>query len=238
MKTIYLIAPSEWKNAWWEYVQEKLSYNLTKPLDIAINAREIDLKCKWERYIEWIKLNKSVDDWPFLEAINRYSGVVFNNIDYKNFWDESKKFFEDNFFILSWMYWILKPLDRIWNYKLPVETKWLYDFWWDKIPQIIAEINPDYVVNLLPDSYAKLIWIWKCSRLKKKREKYLNWKTKIININFFKKKDWEIVKLTHWVKKYRGLFMKNICENNLTNYEQFWWKIVKTWDMIEIDIVS
>ena len=180
-KILILIAPSEWKNSWWNFQKEELSFQFQKPLEIAKNATEKDLKCKWERFEEWIKLNKNIENWPFLEAINRYSWVVFDNINYSEMSDSWKNFLEENLFILSWMYWILKPLDKIWNYKLPVETKWIREFWWNKIWEKISEINPEFVINLMPESYSKLVWIWKCSKLKKIREKFLkNWKTRII----------------------------------------------------------
>jgi cytoplasmic iron level regulating protein YaaA (DUF328/UPF0246 family) len=222
-KMIFLLAPSEGKNIWWEYKTEKLSFPLEKPTEIAINVTEKDLKCKWDRFIEGIKLNKTLNKWPFTEAINRYSWVVFNAIDYVWMTKSAKSFFEENILIMSGMYWIIKPLDCIWNYKLPIETQWLYNFWWDKITNILNEINPDYIVNLLPNSYLKII-----------NPKKIN--SKIININFLTEKEWKIVKFTHWVKKHRWEFLKNICENNLTNYEQFGWEVVNNWEFIEINI--
>jgi|SaaInlV_110m_DNA_1040235.scaffolds.fasta_scaffold01134_4 hypothetical protein len=237
MKIIFLLAPSEWKNIWWNSYTEKLSFNFSKPTEISHNVTEKDLKCKWTRFDEGLELNRNLDKWPFLEAIHRYSGVVFNAIDYKWMSESGKNFFEDHVFILSGMYWKVHALDNIWNYKLPIETKWLYDFWWHKIALEIAKMKADYIVNLLPDSYAKLVWIWKSKKLEEIRNLYLWEKTKIINLHFLTEKDWKIVKLTHWVKKYRGEYLRNICENNLTNYEQFPWKIVKNWDVIDIDII-
>lgn len=225
MKILFLLAPSEGKNIWWEYWSEKLSFAFRKPKDIAINVTEKDLKCKWDRFIEWIELNKTLDKWPFKEAINRYSWVVFNSIDYEWMSVSAKNFFEDNVLIMSGMYWIVKPLDHIWNYKLPIESKWLYKFWWDKITHILRDINPDYIVNLLPISYWKMI-----------NFKIIN--STIININFFTEKEWKIIKLSHWVKKYRGEFLKNICEENLTNYKHFGWEVVNNLNMLDINIIK
>jgi len=222
-KILFLLAPSEWKNEWWEYDNEQLTFSFNKPLEITKNVTEKDLKCSWGRFIEGQKLNANIENWPFLESINRYSWVVFNAINYlwmSNWW---KQFFENNVLITSWMYGLLKPLDIIWNYKLPIESKWLYKFWWEKILDKLNEINPEYIVNLLPNSYFKMIV-----------PKKIN--SKIININFLMQKDWKIVKMSHWVKKYRGEFLRNICEKNLTDYEQFWWKIVEDWNIIDVNI--
>lgn len=236
MKTLFLLAPSEWKKTSpptpiiiGEGSLDDLSFNFEKPLDIALNATEKDLKCKWDRFIEWIELNKKITspqpspegEGAYLEAINRYSGVVFNAIDYSWMNKNWKYFFEENVLILSGMYWLLKPLDKILNYKLPIETKWLYKFWWEKITYTLNEINPDYIVNLLPLSYLKMI-----------NPKLI--KSKIININFYNT-EWK--KFSHWVKKYRGEFLKNVCENNLINYEQFGWEVVKSWNVVDVNIV-
>jgi len=255
-KIMILIAPSEWKNSWnlnsGNFNNEKLSFYFEKPFKIWENATEKDLKCKWERFQEWIKLNKNIENWPFMKAINRYSWVVFNNINYSKLTELPKKNLEENLFILSWMYWILKPLDQIWNYKLPVETKWIHQFWGDKIAKKIAEINPDFIINLMPESYSKLVWIWKCSKLKKIRNLYLEWKnTKIININFFEEKilewnkNWEKIlkKISHGVKKFRWEFIKKICEEEILDYKKFWGEIIendlnsKNPEFIEINFI-
>jgi len=221
MKILFLLPPSEGKNIWWEYNSENLSYSFDKPCDIAINATEKDLKCTWKRYNQWISLNKNIASWSFLEAINRYSWVMYNAINYNHMSEWGKKYFEENFLILSGMYGLLKPLDIIWNYKLPIETKWLLKFWWDKITDKINGINPDYIVNLLPLSYSKMI-------------DFNNIKSQIININFLKS-DWK--KISHWVKKYRWEWIKNICDNKIVDYNDFGWEVVKSWNNIDVNII-
>ena len=236
-KTIFLIPPSEWKNPWWTYKEEKTFFKIIKPCQIAINATEKDLKCTWKRLEEANKLNKSLcknTQKEYLEAIKRYSWIMYKYIDYENM--KNKDFFDNHFYIISWMYWVLKPKDIIWNYKLPIETKWLYDFFWDIIPSKIISLKPDYIVNLLPISYAKTIWEWtNCSKHKKKKQAILNAWIKIINVNFYKK-DWK--KISHWVKKVKWEWIKNICENKIINYKYFWWKIRENdgWT-INIDLV-
>ena len=233
-KIIFLLPPSEWKNSENTFEKEKLKFNFDKPYEIAINATGKDLKCSWKRFEEWILLNKNIFKSNTIETISRYSGVMYNAIDYSWKTDNWKHFFEKHFLILSGMYGIISPLDHIWNYKLPIETKWLYNFWWNKISMKLVELNPDYIVNLLPDSYAKLIWIWKSSKLENLRNIYTNNWTKIININFLKP---DFKKISHWVKKIKGEWIKEICEKNIINYEQFWWEIIKNWNILDINII-
>ncbi len=239
MKILFLLPPSEWKTSWWEYSKEELSFNFEKPCQIASNVTKKDLKCIWKRFEEGLVLNKTLCEWKqkeFIEAINRYSWVMYSAIDYNSMSVSWKKFFEDNFLIFSWMYGIVKILDKVGNYKLPLEKADLYKFWWDKIPDKIIELKPDYIVNLLPINYAKLIWLaTNCNRHKKKLEKIINSWIKVININFLKP-DWK--KISHWVKKIKWEWIKNICENNILDYKKFWWNIIENWNIIDVNIIN
>lgn len=239
MKILFLIPPSEWKNLWWEFNKEKLTFNFEKPCEIASSVTEKELKCTGKRFEQALELNKSLCEWKqtqFTVAIKRYSGVMYNAIDYENMSEKGKSFFDNNFLIFSWMYGILKPQDIIWNYKLPLEKAPLYKFWWDKIPDTIVSLKPDFVVNLLPINYAKLIWLGtNCSQHKKKLEKILNAWIKVVNINFLKE---DGKKVSHGVKKIKWQWIKTICENQITDYTKFWWNIFKQWNIIDVNIIS
>lgn len=215
MKMIFLLPPSEQKLKWWDFDSEILNFNFDKPLDISINATEKDLKCTWNRYEEWMLLNKSISNGPFSTAIDRYTWVMFNSIWYSDFNEKQKDFFNNHFLIISWMYWLLKPLDIIWNYKLPIETKWLVNYWKDIITNTLNDLDDCIIIDLLPLSYKKVI---DKNRLNKK----------IIEVDFIKKQDRK--KISHWVKKIKGEFIKNIVLNNITNYNDFWWNIIDNWN--------
>ena len=55
---------------------------------------------------------------------------------------------------------------------------------------------------------------------------------------FSHKKADEIVKMTHWVKKIKWEWIKNICENKIENYNDFWWDVEIKWDAIHVNIVQ
>ena len=231
---IFLLPPSEGKNAWWTLWKETISFSFLKPKKIADNATEKDLKCTWNRYQEWIALNKNIDKstTEIQESIYRYSWVMYNAIDYAGMNQTWKDFFGNNFLILSGMYGIVKPLDAIGNYKLPIETKWLYDFWWTQILDTIDNLNPDYVVNLLPISYGKLIF-WK----NKSQQTIFNDKRKftVININFLKL---DGSKLSHWVKKIKGQWIHDVCNKKISEYRDFWGQVIQQDDdIIDVNII-
>ena len=236
VKILFLLPPSEWKKSENKFEKEELNFVFEKPITLANNVDEKDLKCKWERFKEWLELNKNIKKNGTIESINRYSWVMYNSIDYVWMNKKWKDFFEEKFLILSWMYGIVKPLDKIWNYKLPIDTKWLFDFWWEKIVKKVAELNPDFIVNLLPISYSKLLWLAKCRRHIYKRDFLIKEDIKIININFLKE-NWD--KISHWVKKIKWEWINNICENNVTDYNAFWGEAVElnNW-IIDINIIK
>jgi len=203
MKLIFLLPPSEGKNDDSIYDNEDLSFNFKKPLSIAKYATEKDLKCTWKRYIEAIQLNKNIKKCKTLESIKRYNWVMYKYINYENLSETSKEYFNDNFLILSGMYGLLKPMDKIWNYKLPIETKDLAKFWKTKIVYELNKIDCDYIVDLLPDSYKKMIDLKKLNK-------------KLIEVNFLQE-NWK--KLSHWVKVIKWKFINEIC--NWLNLDLF-----------------
>ncbi len=208
MKIIYLLPPSEGKKSWWEIWTETLSFPFQKPREIANNATQKDLKCSGKRFEEGRELNKNIKNSLILPAIERYSWVMYTAIDYDWMTQQGKDYFKDNFLILSWMYGVLKSDDVIWNYKLPVETKWLYIFWWEKITQALNSENVDIIVDLLPNSYKKLIHENKI-------------KSKIIRIDFYSEKNGELKKISHGVKKIKGEYIKNLCETGWIKIPEF-----------------
>ena len=229
-KIIFLLPPSEWKNKWEvseTREEEKLSFDFLKPKNIAASATEKDLKCIGKRFEEWIVLNKKCIDWKsgdYMKAIERYSGVMYNAIWYNSLSEKWRQFFDQTFLILSGMYGLVCPQDIIGNYKLPIETKWLLNFWWDAITKQIQDVKPDYIVNLLPLSYQKMIDFNVLS-------------SQIVHVNFYTEKDGELKKMTHWVKKVKWEWIKKICEAEIDDYKKFWWEIVAINKAIEVTIV-
>lgn len=186
----FLLPPSEWKKSWWDCDYEKLSFNFSKPLDIASYATSKDLKCVWERYEEWVRLNKNINMWPRMQAIERYSWVMFKAMDYWSLWYKEKKYFDATVWMLSGMYGLVRPVDQIANYKLPIGTRGLLSFWWTRITQELNALHKTQVVDLLPWSYKKMIQRWELEH-------------QILHVDFFQ----DGKKLTHAVKwvKWRRL---------------------------------
>ena len=82
MKIIFLIPPSEGKNPDGKPIAEKLTYIFDKPVEIAKNASEKDMKCSGNRFAEAIFLNENIEKSVTLPATDRYNGVMFSAINY------------------------------------------------------------------------------------------------------------------------------------------------------------
>jgi hypothetical protein len=194
-KTIILIAPSEWKTKGGEVSHEQLTFVLKKPLRVSLQATEKDLKCKWERYREWIALNQSVEQWPYMSAIHRYAWAQYKAIGYDTLTARNQKRIDDHVIICSGMYGLVKPRDQIANYKLPIWTKGLYKFRKEPCTEVLKELNADIIINLLPWSYTKMFDRSQITAM-------------CIQPSFYKIKNGEKHSLTHMVKKYRGLWLR------------------------------
>jgi cytoplasmic iron level regulating protein YaaA (DUF328/UPF0246 family) len=102
-------------------------------------------------------------------------------------------------------------------------------YWKDDITKALNESWAEYIINLLPLSYMKMI----------------DFKTlvpKLVNINFQTEKAGKIVKISHWVKKIKGEWIKNISEKlwtdkNANVFEIFGWEKIETEKSIEVNIL-
>lgn len=213
MNILYLLPPSEGKNSWGKSAAESCIYTFEKPCSLALGATQKDLKCSGKRYEEGKKWNTQLCQTPksveVLPAIERYSGVMYNAIDYEWMGENAKAYFRKHFLILSGMYGILCPWDMIGNYKLPIETKWLRQFWETSVTDALNQLHPDVIVDFLPGSYAKMI-------------QWENLSARVIRVNFLHTKDGVTKKMTHGVKKVKGEYIKQLCEAGGINIGDLW----------------
>ena len=148
-------------------------------------------------------LNKQrFNDWsyPFngssKPAVFMFDGAVYNELDVETLKKSDILYMQDNLRILSGLYGILKPLDKIMPYRLEMGTKLeinghknLYEFWGNKITkQLMSECSTnDVVLNLASNEYSKVLDLKSFSNVITPIFKdYKNDKLKVIS--FFAKK--------------------------------------------------
>jgi hypothetical protein len=111
-----------------------------------------------EKLLEILEINSDLLNRPTMKSIERYNGVFYKNLNYKDLDDDFKKILELNTFILNPLFGIVRGIDFIPNYYLDFENKLnninLYDYWNQNLLGVFNYLFKDkIVINLLPESY-------------------------------------------------------------------------------------
>ena len=126
-------------------------------------------------------------------SIERYTGVVYNQIDWENLSDESKSYFEKNIRIFSGLFGIVTPKTLIPDYKLKMNSLSLTKFW---LPILTKHLSKeDIIIDLLPQIHSK---------------SYSH--ENIVRIDFKIIKDGKLKSAGHMGKVVKGQFIKFLCE--------------------------
>jgi Uncharacterized protein conserved in bacteria len=126
-------------------------------------------------------------------SIERYTGVVYNQIDWQNLSDESKLYFEKNIRIFSGLFGIVTPKTLIPDYKLKMNSLSLTKFW---LPILTKHLSKeDIIIDLLPQIHSK---------------SYSH--ENIVRIDFKIIKDGKLKSAGHMGKVVKGQFIKFLCE--------------------------
>ncbi|MCH9646323.1 MAG: peroxide stress protein YaaA [Proteobacteria bacterium] len=148
------------------------------------------------------------------QALLAFKGDVYNGIDAPSLSKKDLIFAQDNLRMLSGLYGVVRPLDLIAPYRLEMGTKLnnpkgknLYEFWGDKISQVLNEDESEVIINLASNEYFKGI-----------DQKALN--AKIINIAFkeFKGDKYKIIGI--YAKRARGLMVQYMIKNRIQNPQE------------------
>jgi cytoplasmic iron level regulating protein YaaA (DUF328/UPF0246 family) len=193
-----------------DILKNKTIEDLIKLLNISYGLAELNL----QRYQQW-NPPFSLDNAK--QAILAFNGDVYEGLQASSFTDEDFDFAQAHLRILSGLYGVLKPLDLIQPYRLPMGTKLvtdrgknLYQFWGDIITQYlnqtIQQYGYKYLINLASNEYFKAI-----------NPKKIN--AEIINIVFKETKNGVYRVVSFYAKKARGLMCKYIVKNKITNPE-------------------
>jgi cytoplasmic iron level regulating protein YaaA (DUF328/UPF0246 family) len=168
----------------------------------------------WERFQTW--------KYPFPEgkakqAVFAFKGDVYTGLEAEKLSAEGLAYAQQHIRILSGLYGILRPLDRILPYRLEMGTgfknergKNLYEFWGDRLTdKLNNELKDDdapVLVNLASNEYFKAV---KTKKLK----------ARIITPVFKDLKNGQYKIISFYAKKARGLMAAYISENQIDEPE-------------------
>jgi cytoplasmic iron level regulating protein YaaA (DUF328/UPF0246 family) len=168
----------------------------------------------FDRYQNWITPKEKSD--LVKPAITVFTGEVYKGLDVASWRKEDFENAQEQLFILSGLYGLLRPLDLMYPYRLEMGTKMqiskdqknLYQFWGNKLADYLnsALSQKDTLVNLASTEYSKAV-------------PFKNIKANIITPIF---KDWkgdQLKVIMMYAKHARGAMAKEIIQGNYTNLE-------------------
>tara|TARA_B100000508_G_C11464836_1_gene281172 strand:+ start:1705 stop:2478 length:774 start_codon:yes stop_codon:yes gene_type:complete len=192
-------------------VLKKKSVNkLMKIQEISKNLAELN----HNRNQNWISNNTDLNS---KQAVSAFQGDVYLGLSEADFTKEDYSFAQNHLRILSGLYGILKPLDRIQPYRLEMGTalkttrgKNLYEFWKLRITNFLNEEfeqeEKPVLINLASDEYFKSIKPTKLNAT-------------IIQAVFMDKKNGKYKVISFFAKKARGMMARFIIKNRITTPE-------------------
>lgn len=150
-------------------------------------------------------------------AILAFMGDVYEGMQASTFSSDDHAYAQEHLRILSGLYGLLRPLDRLQPYRLEMGTalanpagKNLYAFWGDTIAKALnkalAEQGDDVLVNLASDEYNK-------AALTKAL------KARVITPQFREEKGGQFKMVSFYAKRARGLMAAYIVKNRLSEPE-------------------
>lgn len=177
---------------------------------MSISTKLADLN--FERNQEW-DVDHSKNTRP---AIYAFNGGVYEGLDAYTMDEKSIAFAQKHLKILSGLYGILKPLDRIHPYRLEMGTRLpvngksnLYEFWDLSIAEVLNQelTEENFLINLASNEYFKAI-----------PNKSL--RAKILQPNFYDYKNGKYKIISFYAKKARGAMARYIIDNQIVDIEQ------------------
>jgi len=135
------------------------------------------------------------------QAIERYTGVVYNNFDFKSLDESSKKFAEDKILITSGFLGLVKLNDLIPNYKLKMNSLKLSAFWKPIFSNYLKD--EDLILDLLPLIHKK---------------SYESKNSVEIDFKFIKNN--KSISAGHNGKSIKGKFIRFVVENKLEKLDE------------------
>lgn len=170
---------------------------------------------------ELAKLNKqryvgfedTMTDENSKQAVLAFNGDVYQGLDTDSMSDEDLQWSQKHVRILSGLYGVLRPFDRIQPYRLEMGTRLktrrgtnLYAFWGDRITKLInqdlEEQNSKVIFNLASNEYYKAV-----------NERKV--KAAIYRANFFEIRNGEQKFISFSAKRARGILTRFIVDNRI-----------------------
>ena len=184
------------------YLKEKSPKYLSDLMEISQKLADEN----WERNQNWKAKPSAKESAPAMFA---FTGEVYRGLDAKTLDKKAVDYLQKNYRMLSGLYGLLKPSDKIMLYRLEMgrsfefeHYKNLYEFWREKVTeQLNSELkSKDLILNLASSEYSKVL-----------DKNKLN--APVIDFDFYEMKDGKRKTIVVYTKHARGLVVRFCAEN-------------------------
>lgn len=196
-----------------EVVMENLRLLNTKDLEKLMHISKDLAEMNIERNLNWQPKTTKKNS---IQSILAFKGEVYRGLDAMNLDASAQTYLNSNLFILSGLYGILRPSDRIMPYRLEMgsklvvnDTKNLYQLWKDILTEYVNSKmkKNEILLNLASAEYSRVL------NLKEL-------KAKIIEIDFLDYKNGELKPIMVFFKQARGAMAKYCAENDVKSLKE------------------
>jgi len=227
-----LLAPAETKKEGGElapYKKENFFFNnFQSTRDTVVENYETLLKqSSLEEISQWFglkkldeckKYQKSILDKPTMKAIQRYTGVAFDALEYTKLDLKAQKYCDENIILFSNLFGPLRADDLIPDYKYKQGAELpninVIKEYKEVIQESLASYLGEEVVDLRAGFYDKF------------------YKPSANTITYKFLKDGKVV--SHWAKFYRGNIVKQLANNNIGSFSELMAMELEGLNLIEI----
>lgn len=191
------------------YLREKSPQFLAELMELSSKLADEN----WERNQNWKKNPTDEESAPALFA---FTGEVYRGLDAGTLGEKEVQYLQEHYRILSGLYGLLRPSDRVMLYRLEMGRKFqfehynnLYEFWSDKITeQLNSELGEDdFILNLASNEYFKVV-----------NRKQL--KAKVIDFDFYEMKSGKPKTIVVYTKHARGLMVRYCAEHQVKTLDE------------------
>ena len=147
--------------------------------------------------------NQSIFNEKCVPAINRYTGVVYENIGWENLSKKAQEYLQNHVMIFSGLFGMVRPLTPIPNYKLKMNVLSLQHHWKPILTEALSK--EEFIIDLLPQVHRKAY----------------NPNENVYKVDFSVIKKGKRTAAGHFGKAVKGKFIQYLAENNIQKIDQF-----------------
>ena len=147
--------------------------------------------------------NQSIYNEKCVPAIDRYTGVVYENIGWNSLDDKAQAYLQKHIFIFSGLFGMVRPLTPIPNYKLKMNVLSLQIHWRPILTEALKD--EEFIIDLLPQVH---------------RKAYLP-NENVYKVDFSVIKKGKKTAAGHFGKAVKGKFIKFLAENEVQSINDF-----------------